>query len=154
MSFFGVMPGFWVSQTPLRHPHLFGRVWWTSQKMSKVRVSAFNFRKKYPSVCTQKYHMYQQFVKSDSNKLLSFRSSSDCFLIIRSSSEGGFCLWCCLLEFVGAAPQRPCQTSLLLLNKNVWLSCFASTDGGLVPHFGLLVNTDSFVICLECLSIT
>lgn len=55
----------------------------------KVIICDFNFRNTYPGVCSN------TFVKSDSNKLPSFRSPSACFQIIeiiRSSSEGGFLL--------------------------------------------------------------
>lgn len=50
----------------------------------KVVVSDFNFRNTYPGICSS------IFVKSDSSKLPSFRSSSDRFQIIRSSCEGVF----------------------------------------------------------------
>lgn len=81
----------------------------------KVIVSDFNFRNIYLGICLS------TFAKSNSSKLPSFKSSSDCFQIIRSSSEGGFLPLVLTVRVCGSSStdKRPCQISFHLLNKNV-----------------------------------
>lgn len=81
----------------------------------KVIVSDFNFRNIYLGICLS------TFAKSNSSKLPSFKSSSDCFQIIRSSSEGVFLPLVLTVRVCGSSStdKRPCQISFHLLNKNV-----------------------------------
>lgn len=115
----------------------------------KVLVSDFNFGNTYPGICSS------TLAKSDSSKLPSFRSYSDCFRIIRSRPEGAFSplVLSVRLGGSGTTDKRPCQRSLHLLNKNVWLAISPQQMEAWFLILVLLLNTDSIVICLECLYI-
>lgn len=115
----------------------------------KVIVSDFHLRNLYAGICPS------TFVKSDSNKLPRFKSSSDCLQIIRGSSEGFSLPLVLSVRVCGSSTtdKGPCQVSLRLLNKNVWLAVSPQQMEVCFLILVLLLNTDFFVICLQCLYI-